>query len=544
MNAPPAGVKAAQVDQSPPEICRLCNTDEHKTKDCPKLNTPALMPINYTRPGDEFFALTNADVRNGKRCLEFQNMCAALQEDESIIKGARETRKVEVFISTPQVEVGILERREPAKGVYFEEVVVRPEKGKATIDVVNGTDNLIVMKIPTISIIPLKERVNPVVGDLGGGGITPGVNSRAKEPTMGDKLSDDGEIGALGTVKCVDSYENEKEINEDIYESCEDKVDEKEINNNCYKKKIVGEEKVNNEKINKVNKDNCEYEVGERGINNEKIIEVTIDENLGEPLKRLFDCNERIDKEIYDEEIDTIANEEIGDEVTYTDFCNVITEVAADRSFNSVKGPDIQIDLRKFSDSHYIKDNEVSNGIRSLVFYNQPVLVPTARKDRLLSLLRLDNLGVEEKLQMPADRARNGNGVHEEEPNRRRRWYTKQLQMIQYPHLFRPYQRGFDLQEGPSTKEKNPPSTPENSVEQDQLEEKVGVSSTIEDSDECNFSNLLAAIADDLSKPYEYQEDDSDEMLPDYEDEIPLSNDELVTSTVQETYPLNEDEIK
>ncbi|KAI4482990.1 hypothetical protein M0802_013534, partial [Mischocyttarus mexicanus] len=192
--------------------------------------------------------------------------------------------------------------------------------------------------------------------------------------------------------------------------------------------------------------------------------------------------------------------------------------------------------------------------------------------------------------EMPADRARNGNGVHEEEPNRRRRWYTKQLQMIQYPHLFRPYQRGFDLQEGPSTssenysnehrrliqsishhfneelnndhsyiitmesgedvayfytepvEEENPPSTPENSVEQDQLEEEMGVSSTTEDSDECNFLNLLAAIADDLSKPYEYQEEDSDEMLPDYEDEIPLSNDELVTSTVQETYSLTVNE--
>ncbi|KAI4485554.1 hypothetical protein M0802_012735 [Mischocyttarus mexicanus] len=57
--------------------------------------------------------------------------------------------------------------------------------------------------------------------------------------------------------------------------------------------------------------------------------------------------------------------------------------------------------------------------------------------------------------------------------------------------------------------EENPPSTPENSVEQDQLEERVGVSSTTEDSDECNFLNLLVAIADDLSRPYEYQEEDS-----------------------------------
>ncbi|KAI4487664.1 hypothetical protein M0802_011926 [Mischocyttarus mexicanus] len=300
MNAPPAGVKAAQVDQSPPEICRLCNTDGHKTKDCPKLNTPALMPINFTRPGDatdrgpeahasqdaqkdhvltpgvvvsqlqerplqgiadvlvetlgtttlrifsydvffhiipsdlpipgdgvlgdEFFALTDADVKCGESSLEFQNMCAAFQEDESIIIGARETRKVEVFISTPQVEIGILERREPVKGVYFEEVVVKPEKGKATIDVVNDTDNPIIMKIPSLTIIPLKERVNPVVGDLGGGGITSGVNSRAKKPTMGDKLSENEEIGALRTVKCVNSYENEKEINEDIYESCEYKI--------------------------------------------------------------------------------------------------------------------------------------------------------------------------------------------------------------------------------------------------------------------------------------------------------------------------------
>ncbi|KAI4473295.1 hypothetical protein M0802_016193 [Mischocyttarus mexicanus] len=342
MNAPPSGVKAAQVEQSPLKICRLCKTDEHKTKDCPKLNTPALMPINFTRPGDatdrgpevyvsqdahdlpipgdgvlgdEFFSITNADVRYGERCLEFQNMCSAFQEDESIIIGARETRKVEVLISTPQVKVGILERREPVKGVYSEEVVVRPEEGKSTIDVVNDTDNLIIMKILTLPIIPLKERVNPVV--------------------------EDKEIGALGTVECVKSYENKKEINKDIYESCKDKVDEEEINNNCYKKKIVGKEKVNNEETNRINEDNCEYEVGERGINNEEMIEVAIDENLGESLKGLFDCHERIDKEIYDEEIDTIANEEIDDEVTYTDFCSIITEVAADRSFNGVKVPDI-----------------------------------------------------------------------------------------------------------------------------------------------------------------------------------------------------------
>ncbi|KAI4485597.1 hypothetical protein M0802_012693 [Mischocyttarus mexicanus] len=219
--------------------------------------------------GDEFFALTNADVKYGERCLEFHNVCAAFQEDESIIIGARETRKVEVFISTPQVEIGILERREPVKGVYFEEVVVRPEKGKATIDVVNDTDNPIIMKIPTLPIIPLKERVNPVAGDLEGGVITSGVNIRTEKPTMGDNLSEDEDIGMLEILKDVNSYEKGKEISESIYESCGDKVDEEKLSNECYKKKLSNEcykeklvekEKVNDEKINEISKENCEYE--------------------------------------------------------------------------------------------------------------------------------------------------------------------------------------------------------------------------------------------------------------------------------------------
>ncbi|KAI4474785.1 hypothetical protein M0802_015444 [Mischocyttarus mexicanus] len=299
--------------------------------------------------GDEFFALTNADVKYGERCLEFHNVCAAFQEDESIIIGARETRKVEVFISTPQVEIGILERREPVKGVYFEEVVVRPEKGKATIDVVNDTDNPIIMKIPTLPIIPWKERVNPVTGDLEGGGITSGVNSRTEKPTMGDKLSEDEEIGMLGILKDVNSYEKGKEISESIYESCGDKVDEEKLSNDCYKEKLVEKEKVNNEKINKINEENCEYEVGKGGINNGELIGITIDENLGESLEGLFDYEERIDREPYNEEIDAITNEGIDYEVTYTDFCNVITEVAADGSSDSAKEPDVQVDLRNFS---------------------------------------------------------------------------------------------------------------------------------------------------------------------------------------------------
>ncbi|KAI4485595.1 hypothetical protein M0802_012691 [Mischocyttarus mexicanus] len=51
-NAPPAGMKAAQIDPPPPEICRICNTNEHKTRNCLKLNTPTLMPINFIRPGE------------------------------------------------------------------------------------------------------------------------------------------------------------------------------------------------------------------------------------------------------------------------------------------------------------------------------------------------------------------------------------------------------------------------------------------------------------------------------------------------------------
>ncbi|KAI4480712.1 hypothetical protein M0802_014142 [Mischocyttarus mexicanus] len=161
--------------------------------------------------------------------------------------------------------------------------------------------------------------------------------------------------------------------------------------------------------------------------------------------------------------------------------------------------------------------------------------------------------------EMPADRSRNGNGVHEEEPNRRRRWYTKQLLMRLLQSISHHVIEELDndssyiitIESGEdvayfyteSVREENPPSTPENSVEQDQVEEVVGVSSTTEDSDECPYWKQLAAIVEKFSKPYEYQEEDSDEMLQNYEDGILLSNDELLTSTVQETYPLTEDEI-
>ncbi|KAI4476909.1 hypothetical protein M0802_014802 [Mischocyttarus mexicanus] len=149
-----------------------------------------------------------------------------------------------------KVEIGVLERREPVKGVYFEEVVVRPEKGKATIDVVNDTDDPIIMKIPTLPIIPLKERVNPVAGDLEGGEVTSGVNSRTEKPTMGDNLSEDEEIGMLEILKDVNSYGKGKKINESIYESCGDKVDEEKLSSECYKKKLSNkcyEEKLSNE---------------------------------------------------------------------------------------------------------------------------------------------------------------------------------------------------------------------------------------------------------------------------------------------------------
>ncbi|KAI4479074.1 hypothetical protein M0802_014446 [Mischocyttarus mexicanus] len=292
-------------------------------------------------------------------------------------------------LTNAEVEIGVLERREPFKGVYFEEVVVRPEKGKATIDVVNDTDNPIIMKIPTLPIIPLKERVNPVAGDLEGGEVTSGVNSRTEKPTMGDNLSEDEEIGMLEILKDVNSYGNGKEINESIYESCGDKVGEKKLSNECYeeklsndcyeeklssecykeklsskcykeklsnecyKEKVVEKEKVNEEKINKIGGENCEYEVGKGGINNEKLIGITIDENLGESLEGLFDYEERIDREPYNEEIDAIINEGINDEITYTDFCNVITEVAADGSSDSAKELDVQVDLRNFRRTDY-----------------------------------------------------------------------------------------------------------------------------------------------------------------------------------------------
>ncbi|KAI4479455.1 hypothetical protein M0802_014383 [Mischocyttarus mexicanus] len=248
-----------------------------------------------------------------------------------------------------KVEIGVLERREPVKGVYFEEVVVRPEKGKATIDVVNDTDDPIIMKIPTLPIIPLKERVNPVAGDLEGGEVTSGVNSRTEKPTMGDNLSEDEEIGMLEILKDVNSYGKGKKINESIYESCGDKVDEEKLSR--------------------------------------------------ESLKGLFDYEERIDREPYNEEIDAIINGGINDEITYTDFCNVITELAANGSSDSAKELDVQVDLRN-SNLQYIKNNEIINEIRNLIFYNQPDSLPTTRKDRLLSLLRLEDLGVGEKRQV------------------------------------------------------------------------------------------------------------------------------------------------
>ncbi|KAI4476394.1 hypothetical protein M0802_014874 [Mischocyttarus mexicanus] len=146
--------------------------------------------------GDEFFEATQADFSYRKRHLFFDDIFIPFQDYEPLTIDAKETQKVEVIISNPETKVGLLERNKPIPGVYYEKIVVTPIQGRVIIDIVNDTDTAIIMKIPTLTILPLKEEVISVVEELESGGATSAVDNHTNETMMGENFSENVGIEA------------------------------------------------------------------------------------------------------------------------------------------------------------------------------------------------------------------------------------------------------------------------------------------------------------------------------------------------------------
>ncbi|KAI4481588.1 hypothetical protein M0802_013915 [Mischocyttarus mexicanus] len=228
-NNPPAGIRIALPPQTEITACKLCKTIDHLTRDCPRINAPSFVPgishetvftlgtvtlkifskninfhvISHNVPipgngilGDEFFEATQADFSYRKRHLFFDDIFIPFQDYEPLTIDAKETQKVEVIISNPETKVGLLERNEPIPGVYYEKVVVTPIQGRVIIDIVNDTDTAIIMKIPTLTILPLKEEVISVVEELESGGATSVVDNHTNETMMGENFSENVGIEA------------------------------------------------------------------------------------------------------------------------------------------------------------------------------------------------------------------------------------------------------------------------------------------------------------------------------------------------------------
>ncbi|KAI4491267.1 hypothetical protein M0802_010200 [Mischocyttarus mexicanus] len=81
-------------------------------------------------------------------------------------------------------------------------------------------------------------------------------------------------------------------------------------------------------------------------------------------MKKLFDNDEIIDKEAYDKEIDEVIDEkiteEMSDEITYADFCELITKINADRKLYYAREFDNQRDSKKLNNSFYKNGNETN----------------------------------------------------------------------------------------------------------------------------------------------------------------------------------------